>query len=268
MQGTVELDNKGRSSYPVTMKQKTGIELQEARVAASVRFQEIGIIMMQEAGVKTWEFHKKGLCGRGSAKRKHISCPKPTTRRRLYILAHECGHVALNHANSKPSHRQEYEAEQYAHDAMRRHGVAVPRKETNAAKEYVAQRIDQAIRMGKAKRLDREAVEWCESKHHPATRAALADKAVELVNLGGKHQKTAKFEKETEDKRPMKQDTLAAILRSAARASGLSTYEIAKRTGHDQSGLNKFFNGSKDNLRIDVVDSLFRLFGLKVIKKE
>lgn len=168
------------------MKRMTAKELQQARAAASERFQAIGLSMLQEAGVETWEFHEKGLKGRAWFKRKHVLCPKPTTRRRLYILAHECGHVALNHVTSKPSHRKEFEAEQYAHEALRRHDVAVPRKETERAKAYVARRIDQAIRMGKAKRLDREAVEWCQNKHHPATKRALVNKAVELVDLSGK----------------------------------------------------------------------------------
>ena len=57
---------------------------------------------------------------------------------------------------------------------------------------------------------------------------------------------------------------LAAILRDAARESGFSVYQIAKESGVDQSTLNKFLNGDRDNLRLDVADRLFQYFGLRV----
>jgi plasmid maintenance system antidote protein VapI len=57
---------------------------------------------------------------------------------------------------------------------------------------------------------------------------------------------------------------LAAILRDATRRSGLSVYQIAKESGVDQSTLNKFINGDRDNLRLDVADRLFKYFGLRV----
>ena len=53
---------------------------------------------------------------------------------------------------------------------------------------------------------------------------------------------------------------LAEQFRRAAAASGLSVYRIARETGVDQSTLNKFLNGTRDNLRLDVADRLFRLF--------
>jgi transcriptional regulator with XRE-family HTH domain len=54
--------------------------------------------------------------------------------------------------------------------------------------------------------------------------------------------------------------SLAEELRLAAAASGLSVYRIAKDTGIDQSTLNKFMNGERDNLRLDVADRLYRYF--------
>jgi transcriptional regulator with XRE-family HTH domain len=57
---------------------------------------------------------------------------------------------------------------------------------------------------------------------------------------------------------------LAAILRDAAERSGVSVYQIAKESGVDQSTLNKFMNGDRDNLRLDVADRLFKYFGLRV----
>lgn len=54
--------------------------------------------------------------------------------------------------------------------------------------------------------------------------------------------------------------SLADQLRRAAADSGLSVYRIAKETGIDQSTLNKFLVGTRDNLRLDVADRLFRFF--------
>ncbi len=53
---------------------------------------------------------------------------------------------------------------------------------------------------------------------------------------------------------------LAEQLRRLAVDSGLSVYRIAKDTGVDQSTFNKFLNGTRDNLRLDVADRLLRYF--------
>jgi transcriptional regulator with XRE-family HTH domain len=57
---------------------------------------------------------------------------------------------------------------------------------------------------------------------------------------------------------------LAATLREFAHRSGLSVYQIAKDSGVDQSTLNKFLKGDRDNLRLDVADRLFKFFRLRV----
>lgn len=63
------------------------------------------------------------------------------------------------------------------------------------------------------------------------------------------------------------QKTLAQHLRDAAKASGLSVYRIAKETGADQSTLNKFLNGDRDNLRIDVASRIYHFFFLPPRRK-
>ncbi len=63
-------------------------------------------------------------------------------------------------------------------------------------------------------------------------------------------------------------ESLAAILRTAAEKSGLSVYRIAKDSGVDQSTLNKFLNGDRDNLTLEVADRLFRFFDLKVVSSK
>ena len=126
------------------------------------RCQRAGAAILEEAGVKDVQYHDR-LRGWAYPDRKSVRVPTPTTRRRLYIVAHEAGHVALNHSGNKPQHRKEYEAEKYAHDALRRHGISVPKKSTQVAKWYVARKISQAIRRG-AKTIDRESFTWCRSE--------------------------------------------------------------------------------------------------------
>src|SRR5262249_54253123 len=116
--------------------------------------------LVKEAGVLEVVYNRGTLSGRAFYKGKRIRVPEPTTRRRLVIFAHECAHIAIGHRPTVPKHRNEYDAERWAQDALRRHGVAVPKKEQERAKKYVAWKIKQAIRRG-AKSLDRETFAWC-----------------------------------------------------------------------------------------------------------
>jgi len=249
------------------MVNRTGKELRQARLDAAERYYAVGLSMLKESGVEKWTFHERGLHGRGS--RKLIRCPKPTTRRRLYILAHECAHAALDHRGSgkgQPTHRKEYEAELYAHEAMHRHEVPVPRKATEGAKRYVAYRIDLAVRRHTTK-LDREAVLWSRDYHRAATRRALEAGRVQLVDMSRKRALSKKVERQARRraKRP-RHLTLAAVLRTFARGSGLSVNQLAKASGIDQSALNRFLNGTRDNIRLDVAGKLLAVLGLRVVK--
>src|SRR5687768_9991255 len=107
----------------------SGTELQAARKAATERFLEIAAALKTEAGV-TGHKITSGLSG-CAWPTGHINAPEGRSRKQLYILAHECGHVALNHFDKKrPRHVEEMEAEKWAHAALRRHGIAVPRSMT------------------------------------------------------------------------------------------------------------------------------------------
>ena len=59
--------------------------------------------------------------------------------------------------------------------------------------------------------------------------------------------------------------SLADRIRSEAKASGLSVYRLAIEAGVDQSTLNKFLNGDRNNLRLDMADRLCRVLGLRLI---
>jgi plasmid maintenance system antidote protein VapI len=61
--------------------------------------------------------------------------------------------------------------------------------------------------------------------------------------------------------------SLADHIRRAARESGLSVYRLAKDAEVDQATLNKFMNGTRDNLTLEVADRLFQALGLRVVQK-
>ena len=55
--------------------------------------------------------------------------------------------------------------------------------------------------------------------------------------------------------------TLADQIRETARESGLSVRRLAQLSETDQSTLNKFLNGDRPNLRLDIADRLMRVLG-------
>jgi hypothetical protein len=142
---------------PLSMEEHVA-KLRQGKVQMAERCMAAAKAIAEEAGVETSEY-TNGLHGHACPTLRHIEAPKPTTRRRLYVWAHECAHVALRHIENKPCHREEYEAEQWAAAALRRHGVPVPRKELTRAKKYVAMKIRRAELRG-AKRIDAEARKW------------------------------------------------------------------------------------------------------------
>jgi hypothetical protein len=118
-------------------------DLQEARRAAKERYQLIAKALKREAGVRRHYTHKSisGLAWIDSGK---ILAPDGITRRQLYVLAHECGHIVLHSSAAtwnKPGHIKEHEAETYAHRAFERYGLEVLEKSAQWARAYVGQWI-------------------------------------------------------------------------------------------------------------------------------
>ncbi|MDX2257614.1 MAG: hypothetical protein NW205_01730 [Hyphomicrobiaceae bacterium] len=61
--------------------------------------------------------------------------------RQLYTLAHECGHIFLHQspaARRLATHVMEMEAESYAHQAFREHGMEPPKEASEWGRQYVA----------------------------------------------------------------------------------------------------------------------------------
>jgi hypothetical protein len=130
--------------------------LQEARKAAAERFMSIGHSYVPEG----WTVeYRKSLTGSAFYTRKHLAAPAPKTRKSLYIFLHECAHAHLhvNAGREKKKHVREFEAEKWAHEKMREHGIPVPRAMTKRAKQYVARKIRQA---GKRARVAPEIRAW------------------------------------------------------------------------------------------------------------
>ena len=130
----------------------TGTELQARRRQAEERFLEIARALKAEAGVTRHDVCKE-LRGLAYCDSGIILAPEGRTRKQLYILAHECAHIALKHGEQrgrtrKPGHIEELEAEQWAHEALRRHGVPVPRAMSRRARNYVGYWIAKDERNG------------------------------------------------------------------------------------------------------------------------
>ncbi len=71
-----------------------------------------------------------------------------------------------------------------------------------------------------------------------------------------------------EAEKPDVTPSLADHIRQAARDSGWSVYRLALEAGVDQSTLNKFLAGDRENLRLDIADRLFRVLGLEVVRRK
>jgi hypothetical protein len=140
------------------------VDLQAARKAAAERFYAIGMACLPEGWTYTF---RKALSGRAFLELKRIEAPKPVTRKALYIWLHECAHAHLHVGSRKTRHVEEMEAEKWAHEKMREHGVPVPKAMTKRAKRYVAHKIKQAQVRG-AKKIDAEAKAFAEGSYAKA----------------------------------------------------------------------------------------------------
>lgn len=115
---------------------------------AAARYAAIGKAWLKEFDV-TIGSARRTLSGRAFVQDRRIDAPWPTTsRKRLYLVAHEIGHIALNHLGQLPVYVREFEAEQFAHALMRRDGIAVPRAMTARAKSYVRSKIGRGFVRG------------------------------------------------------------------------------------------------------------------------
>ena len=96
--------------------------------------------MKREAGVTGHEINGENLSGLAYIGTGRILSPQGRKIVQLYTLAHECGHIFLHNSGPGywyPGHLKELEAESYAHQAFREHGMALPRRLSDWGRTYV-----------------------------------------------------------------------------------------------------------------------------------
>jgi len=106
--------------------------------------------------VKEWS---KSSCGR--AWKSTIKIPVPIDFDTLGVCFHEIGHIVLQHwIKEKPRYVEEYEAEQYAIQKLRKYGFYNKQYEYRAI-AYVLSKIAQARNRGhNMKNVPKEIVQW------------------------------------------------------------------------------------------------------------
>ncbi|HEX5999394.1 MAG TPA: hypothetical protein VFZ16_08345 [Hyphomicrobiaceae bacterium] len=139
---STKLSNTAAASFAGKGFASKGDEIR-ARIAAN-RAKRLAIAeaMKREAGVTEHWVHqdKEDLSGLAYIGTGRILSPQGRRIVELYTLAHECGHIFLHNAGEGywlPGHVKELEAESYAHQAFRVHGMRVPRRIADWGREYV-----------------------------------------------------------------------------------------------------------------------------------
>ena len=101
--------------------------------------------MKREAGVTEHTVQKEDFGGLAYIGTGKILSPEGRKIVQLYTLAHECGHIFLHNAGDGywlPSHVKELEAESYAHQAFREHGMTLPRRLSDWGRRYVGEWVE------------------------------------------------------------------------------------------------------------------------------
>jgi len=122
-----------------------GAEIRAKIAANRAKRLRIAEAMKREAGVTAHTVNKEDLRGLAYIGTGGIYSPEGRKILQLYTLAHECGHIFLHNSApgyALPGHVKEFEAETYAHQAFREHGMTLPRRLSSWGRTYVASWID------------------------------------------------------------------------------------------------------------------------------
>jgi hypothetical protein len=122
-----------------------GAEIRAKIAANRAKRLRIAEAMKNEAGVTAHSVNKENLAGLAYIGTGGIYSPEGRKIVRLYTLAHECGHIFLHNSGAGytlPGHVKEFEAESYAHQAFREHGMTLPLKLSNWGRTYVGSWIE------------------------------------------------------------------------------------------------------------------------------
>jgi hypothetical protein len=136
--------------------------------------------------VRELRFTRRDNDGRANVRKKIIETGDPVTVERLYVVAHECGHIALEHGRRNlRGHRGEFEAEQFAILILRHFDVPVPYEMVEDGQNYVAWHIDQDINRYRGREIDSDAYKWALRYLPPAIRHAVNDCSIPLKSFAG-----------------------------------------------------------------------------------
>jgi hypothetical protein len=144
----------------------------------------IALKVLVHCGIRQWRFTDHDESGIAFLDDGSIEAPDPITAERLYVVAHECGHIALQHGQREVScHRGEYESEQFASFLLRRFAVPVPVDFIENGRQYVAEHIDREVLQENCREVDREAYGWAAPYLDESTEAAIKEGRVLLIRL-------------------------------------------------------------------------------------
>ena len=122
-----------------------GSEIRAKIAANRARRLRIAEAMKNEAGVTAHTVNEENLAGLAYIGTGGIYSPEGRKIVQLYTLAHECGHIFLHNSGpgyALPGHVKEFEAESYAHQAFREHGMSLPLKLSKWGRTYVGSWIE------------------------------------------------------------------------------------------------------------------------------
>jgi hypothetical protein len=122
-----------------------GAEIRAKIAANRAKRLRIADAMKREAGVTAHTVNEEDLRGLAYIGTGGIFSPEGRKIVELYTVAHECGHIFLHNAGpgyTLPGHIKEFEAESYAHQAFREHGMTIPRNLSSWGRNYVGSWIE------------------------------------------------------------------------------------------------------------------------------
>ena len=131
---------------PATWRGRNKGDEIRAKIAANrAKRLRIADAMKKEAGVTEHTIHQEDFGGVAYIGTGRIYSPEGRKIVQLYTVAHECGHIFLHNSGSGytlPGHVKEFEAESYAHQAFREHGMTLPCKLSKWGRTYVGSWIE------------------------------------------------------------------------------------------------------------------------------
>jgi hypothetical protein len=122
-----------------------GAEIRAKIAANRAKRLKIADAMKKEAGVTGHTVNEVDLRGLAYIGTGGIFSPEGRKIVELYTVAHECGHIFLHNSGpgyTLPGHIKEFEAESYAHQAFREHGMTMPHKLSSWGRNYVGSWIE------------------------------------------------------------------------------------------------------------------------------